>query len=288
MTALEFDPMAGKISHLDMTSSRGSITSHNSISNDGRYLLVTNYALGSEGPDKSVAVFPISESEGIRPACSSAVHEGSGPHPDRQERSHAHFIRQMPGGSVVVADLGMDKILLYRLDKDGQIALDTAFDMPSGMGPRHLTWSADGRCLFVVGELNSTVASLSVATSRILELVESVPTVADEAAKGNHCSDIQISPDDRFLYVANRGADVISVFAVKQDGGLAPVESPPCGGKTPRALALSPCGGWLLSANQDSDQIAIFARDARTGRLTPGPAPIEIGTPMCIKFAECE
>ncbi|MET1412132.1 lactonase family protein [Roseibium sp. HPY-6] len=287
VTALEFDPETGAIIHLDMVASRGSITSHNSLSNDGRHLLVTNYALGSEGPDKSVAIFPITETEGIHPACSSAVHEGTGAHPERQERSHAHFIRQMPDGRLAVADLGIDKILLYHLSPNGALEWDCSFDMPDGMGPRHLAWTGDGRKMFVVGELDSTLASLSVSPGQPLELVDIVPAIDGEAAVGNHCSDIQISPDDRFLYVGNRGANVISVFAVETDGRLTAVQTISCGGETPRALALSPCGNWLLSANQDSDHIAVFSRNAQNGHLKPGPAQIELGTPMCIKFAEC-
>lgn len=287
VTALEFDPDTGEISHVDVVSSRGSITSHNSLSNDGRHLLVTNYALGSEGPDKSVAVFPISDTEGIHPACASVMHEGSGSHPERQERSHAHYVHQMPDGRVAVADLGIDKVLLYHLSADGHLELDSTFELPNGTGPRHLTWTSDGKRLFVVGELNSTVVSMSVTADQRLELADVTRTVDEKLAEGNHCSDIQIAPDDRFLYVGNRGADMISVFAIEENGALSLVEHTPCGGATPRALALSPDGKWLLSANQDSDHIGVFARDEQSGRLTPGPAPIELGTPMCVKFAIC-
>ena len=285
VTAFEFDPERGEIVHIDMVPSRGSITAHNSISNDGRHLLVSNYSLGSEGPDHSVAVFPIAENEGIHPAVDGAKHPGSGPHPERQERSHAHFIRQMPDGRVVVADLGIDKILFYHLSKDGRLEPESQTDMPAGMGPRHLAWSADGQWLFVVGELNSTVASMSLSAGGVPQLVNIVSAVGDESAEGNHCSDIQISPDDRFLYVGNRGHDTVGVIGIGDGGRLTHLENTPCGGATPRALALSPDGDWLFSANQDSDHIAVFARDAETGLLSPGPEPIEIGTPMCVKFA---
>ena len=287
VTALAFLPDRGEIAHLDMVASRGSITSHNSISNDGRYLLVTNYALGSEGPDKSVAVFPISGSDGIEPACASAAHEGSGADPTRQERPHAHFVRQMPDGRVVVADLGIDQLLFYRLSEDGALALEATCDLPEGTGPRHLTWTKDGSRKFVVGELNNTVASLCTRSGQSPELVDVASTIPGDAATGNHCSGIQISPDDRFLYVGNRGQDTITVFAIDQDGHLTLQQSESCGGATPRDLALTPCGQWLFAANQDSDHIAVFIRDMRTGKLTAGPRVIEIGTPMCVKFAVC-
>ena len=104
-----------------------------------------------------------------------------------------------------------------------------------------------------------------------------------EAAKaGNHCADIQISPDGRFIYGANRGHDSIAIFAV--DGGrLEPIGHVPCGGATPRNLALTPSGSLALSANQNADRVSIFARDAATGLLSDTGAAIEVGTPMCVK-----
>ncbi|MEP3048208.1 MAG: lactonase family protein [Roseibium sp.] len=285
VTELAFDPGSGTITHTDMVASRGSITSHNSIAENGRYLLVTNYAQGHEGPDQSVAVFPISQMDGIRPACSSAAHEGSSVNPDRQARSHAHFIRQLPDGHLVVADLGLDKLMFYRLSEEGSLDRILEMDLPAGTGPRHLSWTKNGKSLFVVGELNSTVSSLSLENPDKPVLLGTIPTIPDSDEKGNHCSDIQISPDDRFIYVGNRGHDSITVFGAGNDGQLVHVQNISSGGATPRSLALTPCGRWLLSANQDSDHIAVFARDLPTGTLIPGPGPIELGTPMCIKFA---
>ncbi|TGW07652.1 lactonase family protein, partial [Mesorhizobium sp. M2D.F.Ca.ET.145.01.1.1] len=83
----------------------------------------------------------------------------------------------------------------------------------------------------------------------------------------------------------NRGHDSIVIMAVDQEtGGLRLVGYVPCGGATPRNLALTPSGGHLFSANQNADRISIFARDASTGMLTDTGRAIEIGTPMCVKI----
>ncbi|WP_287097271.1 beta-propeller fold lactonase family protein [Mesorhizobium sp.] len=96
---------------------------------------------------------------------------------------------------------------------------------------------------------------------------------------GNHCADIQISPDGRFLYGSNRGHDSIAVFSVDpQTGMLALVDYTPCGGATP------PSGRHLFSANQNADRISIFARDSATGRLADTGRSIDVGTPMCVKI----
>jgi 6-phosphogluconolactonase len=139
-----------------------------------------------------------------------------------------------------------------------------------------------------MNELDSTVASLSLdGGTGALALIDVKPAVPVEAREQNHCADIQISPDGRFLYGSNRGHDSISVFAVDQQTGKLTSEGfTPCGGATPRNLCLTPTGRHLFSANQNADLISIFSRDSMTGRLTDTGSAIEIGTPMCVKMVE--
>ncbi|ESY99027.1 beta-propeller fold lactonase family protein [Mesorhizobium sp. LNHC209A00] len=106
-----------------------------------------------------------------------------------------------------------------------------------------------------------------------------------EARDSNHCADIQISPDGRFVYGGNRGHDSVVIITVDQEtGSLSLVGYIPCGGATPRNLALTPSGGHLFSANQNAGRISIFVRDARKGMLTDTGRGIEIGPPMCVKI----
>lgn len=143
-----------------------------------------------------------------------------------------------------------------------------------------------GRFVFVMNELDSTVVSLALdeASGRLTE-IDTKPAVPAAARDGNHCADIQISPDGRFLYGSNRGHDSVAVFSVdQQTGTLALVDHAPSGGATPRNLALTPSGRHLFSANQNADRISILARDAATGRLTDTGRFIDIGTPMCVKI----
>ena len=137
-----------------------------------------------------------------------------------------------------------------------------------------------------MNELDSTVASLSLdGTSGALALIDVKPAVPAEAREHNHCADIQISPDGRFLYGSNRGHDSVAVFSIDQESGkLASEGFTPCGGATPRNLCLTPTGRHLFSANQNADRISIFSRDAQTGRLVDMGRAIEIGTPMCVKI----
>ena len=54
-------------------------------------------------------------------------------------------------------------------------------------------------------------------------------------------------------------------------------------GKNPRNFSLSPKGDYLLVANQDSNNIISFKRNATTGKLT-FVDEITVPMPVCILF----
>ena len=287
VTAFQFDRASGSLRHINMQPALGSITAHNSITRDGSRLLVANYAMGEGGPDQSVVVYGLREDGGLTAPLASVAHKGSGPNKERQERSHAHSVTPtLDGKMAIAADLGLDVLVTYRLEEDGGLAEVARTALAPGAGPRHICLHPNGRFVFVMNELDSTVASLAFdAASGQLTLIDTKPAVPAEAQAENHCADIQISPDGRFVYGSNRGHDSVVIFAVdQQNAALSLVEYAPCGGATPRNLALTPSGRHLFCANQNADRISIFARDAETGRLEDTGRAIEIGTPMCVKI----
>ncbi|AZO35065.1 MAG: lactonase family protein [Mesorhizobium sp.] len=287
VTAYRFDRATNSLAYINKQPSLGSITAHNTITRDGSKLLVANYGMGSGGPDKAVAVFGFTADGGLTAPLASVAHSGTGPNAERQERSHAHSVTEtIQGGVAIVADLGIDQLISYRIEPDGALVKLASSALALGAGPRHVALHPNGRFVFVMNELNSTVMSLALEpSSGRLELIDTKPAVPGEARAHNHCADIQISPDGRFLYGSNRGHDSVAIFAVdQQTGKLETVDFTPCGGATPRNLALTPSGRHLFSANQNADRISIFARDEASGRLTDTGQAIEIGTPMCVRI----
>jgi 6-phosphogluconolactonase len=288
VTAFRFDLEARSLVHLNMQASLGSITAHNMVSRDGSKLLVANYSMGNGGPDKAVVVYGIGTDGGLTAPLASITRSGTGPDASRQERSHAHSVTELlTPGLVVVADLGTDSLVTYRLGADGSLTEVASTQTAPGAGPRHVALHPNGELLFVMNELDSTVASYRIdPRSGVLSPLDVQPAVPEEARATNHCADIQISPDGRFLYGSNRGHDSICAFGVDEETGrLAPIGYFPCGGATPRNLAITPSGRHLFSANQNADRIAIFERDMTTGALHDTGRAIAVGTPMCIKFA---
>jgi 6-phosphogluconolactonase len=291
VTAYAIDAAAPRLRALNMQSSVGSITAHSSFDATGRFLLVANYSLGpmDEGSNQAIAVLPVGADGRLGPAVSSVLHEGTGPNPDRQERPHPHCVFAVPDNRfVVVADLGLDALFAYPFDAEGR--LDAAgvvrSPLPAGSGPRHFAFHGNGRLAVLICELDSTVASLRYdpATGRFetIGIVSAVP----EGVSGSHCSGIQIHPNGRFVYGANRGHDSVAAFGLDAgSGALTPLGHTPCGGKTPRDMTIDPSGRFLMVCNQDSDVISVFAIDPGSGALAPAGRDIAIGTPMCVKFA---
>jgi 6-phosphogluconolactonase len=285
VSAYRFDKLTGSLSYINKQPTLGSITAHNGLTPDRRFLLVVNYGMGEGGPDRSLATFGLRDDGGLTPALASVAHRGAGPNAERQERSHAHSVLQVPGGAwAIVADLGLDRLMSYRLHPDGSLEGAGEFALPPGSGPRHMSLHPNGRFLFVANELDSTIAAVGRAADGTMSLIDIQPAVPAEARPLNHCADIHVSPDGRFVYGSNRGHDSIVVFAVDQESGrLAHVGYAASGGKTPRNFALTPSGNHMLVANQNSDAIAVFSRDADLGTLHDTGKRIEIGTPVCVK-----
>jgi 6-phosphogluconolactonase len=288
VSAYAFDRSARAFTYINKQPTLGNSPVHNAITRDGSKLLVANYAgLTSGGPDQALAVFGIREDGGLTPPLGSAKQSGTGPDPERQQRSHPHSVTETGAGNVaIVADLGTDRLISYRIAPDGRLTLLCEFAAKPGAGPRHLALHPSGRLVFVANELDSTVVALSLdaATGR-LSVVDIEPGAPQGDYPRNYPGDILVAPDGRFLYMSNRGHESIAVFAVDGDNGkLSLVEHVPCGGSWPRNLALTPSGGHLFSANQRAGLITILARDAASGRLTHSGKSISIGTPMCVRF----
>ena len=95
-----------------------------------------------------------------------------------------------------------------------------------------------------------------------------------------------VHPSGKFVYGSNRGHDSIAIFqfdAAKQS--LTPGGHVKTGGRTPRNFALDPKGNHLLACNQGSDSVFVFKVDQSTGALEATGAKLEIGSPVCVRFA---
>jgi 6-phosphogluconolactonase len=286
VVGLAIDPESGKLTKYTAASSEGAGPCHLTIDGAGGHVLVANYGGGS------VAALPLDcvEKCELKKASSFVQHEGSGAHPQRQTRPHAHSIDLDPANKFAfVCDLGVDKVFVYRFDKDkGQL---TPHDPPyaataAGAGPRHLAFHPSGRWAYVINELNNTVTAYRYdAKAGQLEEAQTVSTLPDDFSGDNTTAEVQVHPSGKFLYGSNRGHDSIAMFAIdEQSGRLTPLGQHPSGGSTPRNFGVDPTGKFLLAAHQNSNSVVVHRINLATGRLEQTDHQVEIPAPVCVKF----
>ncbi|MFF7374758.1 lactonase family protein [Streptomyces massasporeus] len=260
---------------LGSRSTGGAAPCHLSVHPGGRWLLSANYGSGS------VAVHPIDASGAVGERTDLVRHTSPPPGPG-QDGPHAHqFVTSPDGGHVLAVDLGTDTVYTYRLDeKTGTLTEVAQAHTRPGAGPRHLTFHPDGRYAYLANEADNTVAvcSYDKASGRV--------TVGEAQSTGtgsgtNYPAQILVTADGRHAYLANRGHNSLTRYAVEADGArLRLLDTVPVGGDFPRQIAFSPEGALLFAANQKSSTVTVFHVDEASGELRRAgesfPSPVAV------------
>src|SRR5438105_2643664 len=273
----------GVLTRLNEQSSEGGAPCYVSVDRQGRAVLVAHQAAGR------VALLPIDRAGQLPAATHVEQHQGRGPNEERQEAAHAHCIVTDPSNRfALAADLGIDRVLVYRLDiDDGSLQHVEGGDarLRPGAGPRHLAFHPKLPLVYVANELDSTVTTLRFEAERgKLAMLERKSTLPAGWSGTSYVADIHVAPSGRTLYVSNRGHNSLAVFSVDSGGALALLETMSTGGDWPRNFSLDPTGRWLLVANQRSGNIVVLARNQESGRLTSTQQRISIPSPVCVRF----
>jgi 6-phosphogluconolactonase len=243
VSAFTIDRNTGRLTALNQQPSVGPGPAHLVVDKAGRNVLVANYGGGS------VAVVPIGPDGMLKPPSAFIQHTGSSVDPQRQKGPHAHSINLDPANHIAyAADLGLDKVLLYRFDADkgSLVANDPPFaQVAAGAGPRHFAIHPNGFA-YVINEMNMTVTAFRRDTERgsltELQTISTLPP-GQRVESTFSTADVQVHPSGRFLYGSNRGHDSIVVFAIDQSSGrLTYLENRPTQGSTPRGFGIDPRG----------------------------------------------
>ncbi len=250
---------------------------------NGRMLVSVSYSAGQ------IAVHPLSK--GL-PGARTDLHEPTGvlgPVLKRQDKPHPHSVTFSPDSRhVYICDLGLDAILSFRIDANNcRLQPLASFACAPGAGPRHAKFSHDGRFLYVMNELNSTLDIWAAdQTTGLLQHVQTASTLPENYAGENITAEVRISADERFLYASNRGHDSIAVFSRDAAAGTVRLRQVvACGGQHPRNFSLSLDGQWLVCANRDTNNLVSFRVNPSTGLLTPTGQQAMVFQPVCVLFA---
>jgi len=278
------DVNTGALRLLNYKESKGRGPSYVSVDETGHYVLDANYGGGF------VEVFSLSADGSLDQQTAFVQHEGSSVHPQRQTKPYAHWFHTDPGNNFgLVADLGTDRIVVYKFDeKTGKL---TPNDPPftkvnGGSGPRHLAFHPNGKWLYAVQELSNEVIAFNWDPAKgTLTQFQQVKTLPEDFTAPNTAAEIAVRPDGRFLYVSNRGHDSIAMYSVDaKTGELTLRERVPSRGRTPRYFTFDPTGRWLIVSNQDGGNVSVFRVDAKSGELKPVGEPVPIVKPMAVVF----
>ena len=284
VSAYEIQADSGDLTLLNQRPSGGAGPCHVSIDQAGRNLLVANYGSGS------AAVIPIGPDGKLAEPTGFAQHEGSSVNPRRQKGPHAHSINVSPDDRFAfVADLGLDKIMIYRLDIErGTIVANRPpfAKVKPGAGPRHFAFHPNGRYAYVINELDGTMTAFAYSpASGALREIQTITTLPTGFDGSNSCAEVRVHPSGAFLYGSNRGHDSIVVYRIDAaQGTLTFVEHEDKGIKTPRNFNIDPTGAFCLVANQGADSVVVFRIDRQTGALAPTEHRITVARPVCIRF----
>ena len=273
----------GSLKIIDRLSTKGGAPCHISADQSGKHVFFANYVGGSIGA-ASVT------SEGKLELTSFIQHKGGSVLP-RQKSPHAHSIDIDPSGKFVVcADLGLDKVMIYNFDavKGGLKASAPGFaKVAPGNGPRHFSFSPNGRYGYTNNEITSSVTVFEFnSSSGAMKDIQTLSTLPkSHENKRNSTAELLMHPSGKFLYCSNRGHDSVAVFKTDQNSGkLSLVEVEVLGVKTPRGFGIDPTGKYLIAGGQNSNDVRVFKIDASTGEISPVGGPVSVPCPVCVQF----
>jgi 6-phosphogluconolactonase len=284
VSAYGIDPKSGRLNGLGNKSSYGEGPCYVDVDRTGKYLFVSHYG------DGNLTVSSLFNDGLVGSVSDSKKYTGNSVNAERQTSPHIHSTVLSPDNKFLyVMDLGTDKVYIYEFNStNGTVNAGTTPEVhvTPGAGPRHFTFHPSGNFAYLVEELTSTVGVFSVdkTTGALTVLQDTVKSLPPNFTEKNTSADIHTDAAGKYLYMSNRGANVISIFSIGADGKITLLGHQPTGGMVPRNFLVDPKGEFIFVANQDTDNIAIFRINPKTGLLTAVGKPVSVPSPVCLKY----
>lgn len=287
VTSFSVDEGSMALTMINSQSSQGSGICHIHCSKDGAYIFAANYGSGH------ATALPVNAEGKIAAASSVVIGEGTGPNERRQDGPHAHQVMLDPGQNfLLVPDLGTDKIMIYAFDRDSGVLTPNPAQpflrLPPGSGPRHLAFHPDGKLLFIVNELNSTITACSYdGSDGTITMLNSLSTVEDTHEGMKYPAAVRVHPNGKYVYASTRGENsCISTFEIKEHGTVSRIQVMEQVPNWPRDFNLDPSGEFMLVAGERSNEIRLYLIDKDTGLLSETSSVVELPAPAALLFVQ--
>lgn len=284
LSSFSFDKKNGTLQFLNQQTSAGNNPCYISTDKTGRWVFAGNYSSGN------MVIVPVMTDGSLGQAKMNQPYSGSGPDKNRQLSSHIHFAAIAANNKeLFVTDLGSDKVYIERFHEKTGYIFDNehqSIQMEPGAGPRHLAIDSKEKFIYILEELSGHISVFTYPGKVAPQFIQRIRTTPPDYTGKAASADIHLSPDGKFLYASNRGElNTIAIYAVDSKTGKLTLKGfQETLGKSPRNFNFDPTGGFLLVANQNSDEIVVFKRNTRTGLLSDTGKRIRVGKPVCIKW----
>ncbi len=287
VSAFKFGKKKKQLIFINQQPSGGNHPCYITTDKNGKWVIAANYSGGS------FSITPLAGDGSLRTDKKVIQHEGKGINKQRQEKAHVHqTLLTEDNRHLLVADLGIDKLMIYDFDAaTGQATANNSasISVTAGSGPRHIAIHPSNKYVYLTEELSGTVGAFSFDNaSGKLKLLQTISAVPEDYKGSLSGADIHVSPDGKFLYASNRGElNNLVIYKIDEATGILSVAGfQSTMGIKPRNFSFDPGGDFLLVANQDSDNIAVFSVNHTTGLLTDTGKTILVPNPVCLVWVD--
>ena len=272
----------GALARLNSANIKGMRGCHIATDAEDQYIFVSGYHDGKE------TVLRLNPDGSIGEITDGVFHKGLGSVAERTFRPHVSCSARTPDGKfVMVADLGIDQVKIYRFDGEkGLLTLVDALRCELESGPRQFLFSRDGRFIYLMYEIKNVIDVFTYETGDRVPKIEKIQTITSTAPERlsqlTAACAIRMSPDEKYFYCSNAGDNSVSVYRRDEDTGLLTlICCLPISGDYPKDIAIFPDGKHLAAANQGSNSISFFTVDHEKGLLVMCHRSISVNEPNC-------
>lgn len=233
----------------------------------------------------TVTVFKINAGGSITQT-DQVTHQGLTGPAEEQDTPHVHFCDLTPDNRLVVCDLGMDLVVVYNVTKDGKLTAVSRYQSEPGFGSRHIAFSPTNPTIaYLLGELSSNLEVLKYnPVNGEFKHLQTISTIPAGWNTHNGAAAIHVSSDGKYIYTSNRGQNTIAVFQTQSDNSVTMIQAISTEGDFPRDFAFDATENFIVCANQETDNLTLFERNATTGLLTLIQKDFPCPEGVCVKL----
>lgn len=280
----------GSITRLNTANIRGMRGCHLSTDQEDKYIFVSGYHDGKS------TVLRLNEDGSVGDIVTSVFHKGFGSVAERNFRPHVSCTRRTPDGKfIMVADLGIDQVKIYRFDIiEEQMILVGSLRCDLESAPRCFRFSSDGKFFYLLYELKNVIEVYTYETGEHQPLIEKIQTISTTGAKPLSqltaaCS-MRLSNDEKHLFCGNAGDNTVTVYTRNSKTGMLEfLCCLPISGSYPKDICVFPDDKHIASINHENGSITFFTVDYKKGLLVMNGKEIPVNEPNnCALVKVCE